>query len=118
MVESIIIGATDQDLKQQTNVHFSTCPPSIERTFKTVIEMAGWIDVQNRNKAEDGQAMEEHAAILHQPDLHTSNTTFILACLVAFLHRRGIFRDTGSQGALRFIQKLASNYSYTRMSAS
>lgn len=86
---------------------FSTPPPTLRQIFLVVLEMASWI-----NTSESG----EHKVLLHQPDLHSSNPSLILACLVALMHR-DIFVD-GAIEALPFVADLAQNFAYTEMSFS
>ena len=54
--------------------------------------------------------------LLHQSDLHTSNPTMVLACLVALMNK-DIFLE-GAFETLPFIQNLSSHYPYTALSVS
>ena len=59
---------------------------------------------------------ERKIVLLHQPDLHTSNPTMALACLIALMNRK-LFID-GTQEVLPFLQDLGSNFAYTKFSFS
>ena len=59
--------------------------------------MASWIQM-----SEEG---EPNMVLLHQPDLHSSNATMVLACLIALMHRE-IFVQ-GATEVLPFVQELA-----------
>ena len=81
---------------------FTTQPPTLRQLFLTVLEMASWINLSDE---------EANIVLMHQPDLHTSNPTMILACLAALMHRDIFIR--GTEETLPFIQDLASNFAYT-----
>lgn len=68
--------------------------------------MASWI-----NLSEEG---EPNMVVMHQPDLHSSNATLVLACLIAFMHRETFVE--GATEVLPFVQELAQFYTYTDMS--
>ena len=70
--------------------------------------MASWVNLSGESSD------AANIVLLHQPDLHTSNPTLVLACLAALMHR-SVFVD-GTVETLPFIQDLASNYAYTKMS--
>ena len=57
---------------------FSTAPPTLRQLFLIVTEMASWINLSSS---------EQNIVLLHQSDLHTSNPTLIMACLISVLHR-------------------------------
>ena len=86
---------------------FSTPPPTLRQIFLVVLEMASWIHTSES---------KEHVVLLHQPDLHCSNPSLVLACLVALMHR-DLFVD-GATEALPFVAELAQNFAYTHMSYS
>ena len=62
----------------ESMLQFTTAPPTLRQLFLVVLEMASWI-----NLSDD----EKNIVLLHQSDLHTSNPTMVLACLVALMNR-------------------------------
>ena len=64
--------------KDPNMLQFSTPPPTLRQLFLVVLEMASWINFSGD---------ERHVVLVHQSDLHTSNPTMVLACLIALLNR-------------------------------
>jgi len=92
---------------QQNLLTFSTPPPTLRQLFLIILEMASWINLSDN---------ERKVILVHQSDLHSSNPTMTLACLIALMNRE-IFIE-GVPEVLPFIQNLAQNFPYTKMSYS
>ena len=77
-------------------LQFSTPPPTLRQLFLIVMEMASWI--------KNSSGSERNIVLVHQSDLHSSNPTMTLACLIALMNRE-LFID-GPMEVLPFIQNL------------
>ena len=58
----------------------------------------------------------KNVLLVHQPDIHSSTTSMVLVCLITIMNRH-LFVE-GASEALPFIQDLAQNFPYTKMSGS
>ena len=78
--------------ERQGLLSFSTPPPTLRKLFLVVLEMASWINLSDH---------ERNIILMHQPDLHSSNPSMALACLIALMNR-ALFVD-GTTEVLPFI---------------